>query len=147
MIGDKADLDRKAARSSRMKSVLPGTGIGISEESMIAKPKSPTGPRFISQCVNDDEDRAPGAGALDEESSNAFNNASEIPGSGARLKLNALHDDRHARARPLDPPVQMLRSSVQCVKTPAESSLPVDVTLRRILPRADLNRSVIAAGA
>src|SRR5215469_2452214 len=81
MIGDEVDLDRKAVRSSKIRSVLPGNGIGISEESMIASPKSPTPPRFISQRMKSDEDRAPGAAVLNEGSSSAFNNANVIPGN------------------------------------------------------------------
>ena len=82
MIGDEADLDRKAVRSSKIRSVLPGTGIGMTDESMTASPKSPTGPRPISQRMNCEEDRAPVTDVLDEESSNAFHNATPHPATG-----------------------------------------------------------------
>jgi len=82
MIGDEADLDRKAVRRSKIRSVLPGTGIGMTDESTTASPKSPTGPRLISQRTTCEEDRAPVTDVVDEESSNAFHNATPHPATG-----------------------------------------------------------------
>ena len=49
MIGEPIDCDRKAVSNSSTRSVLPGSGIGITDESTTASANIPTAPRCINQ--------------------------------------------------------------------------------------------------
>ena len=55
MIGELAEEERKAVSNRSTRSVLPGNGMGTTDESTIARANSPTPPRCISQPRKPDD--------------------------------------------------------------------------------------------
>jgi hypothetical protein len=54
--GDEIEDERKAVSKSNIRSVLPGNGIGTTDESIIARANSPTPPSRISHGRKREED-------------------------------------------------------------------------------------------
>lgn len=139
-MGEVTEDDRNAVRSNSTRSVLPGSGIGTTDESTTARKKSPTPPRCINQPRKCEGDFAPAAAAFDEVFSTAFANASHTNRAEYRMSLNSVTDDGHACAHPLRPPVQTPHSQGKYGRTPAGSFPQAFVLWGRTPPKAIQHR-------
>jgi hypothetical protein len=81
-IGEEIDEERNAVSSSNTRSVLPGKGIGTTEESITARAKIPTPPSLISHWKKSDDDFPFTPVELDSASTHIDVNAAPFSANG-----------------------------------------------------------------